>query len=383
MAEISVRRSDWRQWPGFAPTWERIHNLCPAASFFLSREWVDCWLATFGEELNPDLLAFVGDGDVVACCLLVWRTQRVRGIPLRRVYLNCAGEDEADSPCLEYNSLLSLPEYEQQAAQALVTFLRTRKWDELLLRGAIEQDAIRLLANSLGGNEVLELPSRYIEFSRFRDPPGDFLGSLSSKTRKHIRRTQRSYEQIGGACALRIAQSVEEALGMLRHMAELHQARWVSRGQPGAFSSPRFTGFHEAVIRRAFDRILMFEVQAGAEVVGILYCFLFRQWVYFYQSGISYVLDSRESPGLLTLHLTISHCLARPELKGFDLMAGEEEYKRSLADTHRPMRWIVVRRPTVRSLLFCGLRSLKRAIIKALGATNRSKGARLIYDWKG
>ena len=59
MAEISVQRSNWRQWSGFAPTWERIHNMCRDASFFLSRAWVDCWLATFGEDLNPDILAFV------------------------------------------------------------------------------------------------------------------------------------------------------------------------------------------------------------------------------------------------------------------------------------------------------------------------------------
>src|ERR1700688_1049698 len=65
MAEmISVRRLNWYEWPRFAPTWERIHNLCPNASFFLSREWVDCWLATFGEDLNPDLLAFERDGHV-------------------------------------------------------------------------------------------------------------------------------------------------------------------------------------------------------------------------------------------------------------------------------------------------------------------------------
>ena len=372
MAEISVQRSNWRQWSGFAPTWERIHNMCPAASFFLSREWVDCWLATFGEDLNPDLLAFVGDGDVVGCCLLVWRTQWVRGIPLRRVYLNCAGENDADSTCIEFNSLLSLPEYEEPVAKALVTFLRSRKWDELLLPGVVERDAIRILAGSLGANEVTEAPSPYIDFMGFRDPPVDFLGSLSQKTRKHIRRTQRSYEEIGGACALRVAQSAEEALGMLRQLAELHQARWKGLGHAGAFSSPSFTGFHELMIRREFDRTLLFRVQAGAEVVGILYCFLFRGWVYYYQSGFSYALDSRGSPGRLTLYLTIVHCLERPEFMGFDLMAGDQEYKRSFTSAHRPLRWIVVRRSTARNLLYCGLRSLKRTYVQILKKGRRS-----------
>jgi CelD/BcsL family acetyltransferase involved in cellulose biosynthesis len=216
------------------------------------------------------------------------------------------------------------------------------------------------------------VPSRYIDFIGFRDPPVDFLGSLSSKTRKHIRRTQRSYEEIGGACTLRVAQSAEEALGMLQQLAELHQARWKGRGHAGAFSSQRFTGFHEMMIRREFDRTLLFRVQAGAEVVGVLYCFLFLGWVYFYQSGLSYTLDSSGSPGRLTLYLTISHCLERPELKGFDFMAGDAEYKRSLTSAHRPLRWIVVRRPTARSLLFRGLRSLKRAGVQILNRTRQN-----------
>ena len=49
-AEISVRRLSWRKWLEFAPAWEHIHSVPPDASFFLSREWVDCWLATFGHN---------------------------------------------------------------------------------------------------------------------------------------------------------------------------------------------------------------------------------------------------------------------------------------------------------------------------------------------
>lgn len=373
MVEISVQTSKWRKWDEFAPAWERIHAMCPAASFFTSREWVTCWLEVYGEELDPDLLAFTAEGQVVGCCLLVWRTQWVRGIPLRRVYLNCSGENEDDSTCLEFNALLSLPEHEQQVADALAALLRGRKWDELLLPGVVEQDAIRILAGSLGASEVTEAPSYYVPFSKFRNPRVDYLSSLSPKTRHNIRRTERAWEEIGGACTLRVAQSVEEALAMLRQLAALHQARWQGRGQPGAFSSARFTQFHETMIRRSFDRTLTVRVQAGDQIVGVQYCFLFRGWVYFYQCGFSYALGRRRTPGLLTVCMTISHCLDRPELEGFDFMASDVEYKRSLADSHRSLRWIVVRRPTARNLLFSGLRRLKRAGVRLLKRTRREE----------
>lgn len=343
-----------------APTWERIQNMCPDASFFLSREWVDCWLATFGEELNPDLMTFVREGDVVGCCLLVWRTQWVRGIPLRRVYLNCAGENEADSTCIEYNSLLSLPGCAELVAQALGAFLRTRYWDELHLQGVVEHSPICTVAGLLGSNEIFVKPSHYVDFRRIRDDGFDSV--LSSNTRQQIRRSQRLYEQTNGPCTLRIARTGQEAAEIFTRLADLHQAAWQVRGWPGVFASPQFTGFHRRLIQAVFEhnQILLVEVCAGAEVIGALYSFLHRGRVYFYQSGLRYTTDGRLKPGLLTHYLTIRYCLEQSVLNEYDFLAGDSQYKRSLSTASRPLRWIVVRRLTVPSVLYRSLRWVKR-----------------------
>jgi hypothetical protein len=373
MAEISVQTLNWRQWSTFAPTWERIHSLCPDASFFLSREWVDCWLATFGADLNPDLMTFVKDGDVVGCCLLVWRTQWVRGIPLRRVYLNCSGENESDSTCIEYNSLLSLPDCGEPVAKALGTFLRTRYWDELLLNGVVERSPISAMASALGSNEFSEMPAHYVDFDRIRRPGEEYINLLSPKVRAHIRRSLRTYEQIGGNCELDVARNAEEALAILRQLAELHQTSWTDRGRAGVFGSPTFLRFHERLVRSEFDHgtILLMRLQAGQQIVGALYSFVHRGCVYFYQSGFHYTLDSRMSPGLATLCMAVSYCLERPELNGFDFLAGDSQYKRALATDSRPLRWIVVRRSTVPSLLFRGLRWVKRRYVEILEKSRR------------
>ena len=341
--------------------------MCPDATFFVSREWVSCWLETFGDELNPDLLLFVQQGEVIGCCLLVWRTAWVRGIPLRRVYLNCAGENDADSTCIEYNSLLHLPGCAGPVARALASFLQTRRWDELLLPGMVDQEAVRILVSILGGCEVSETPARHVDFAPLRNAHRDYLDALSSKTRYHIRRTQRSFEETGDACTVRLAETVDEAQTMLQHLAQFHQARWTARGAAGSFSSEKFTRFHRALIQQHSGRTMLFRVQAGSEVVGLLYCFLYRGWVYHYQSGFRYVADGRRSPGLLTLYHAIQACLAHEELRGFDFMAGDTEYKRSLTPgcEHKTLRWFTVRRRTVPSLLLQLLRALKRTYAKA------------------
>ncbi|MCZ2154301.1 MAG: GNAT family N-acetyltransferase [Bryobacterales bacterium] len=359
---VSAARVSWRQWSDIASVWEQVHSRCPSASFFLSREWVDCWLSVFGSDLNPEILVFTHEGETVGCCLLVWRVEWVRGIPLRRVYLNCAGEDAADSTCLEYNALLALQEHEESVASALAAHLRARRWDELILHGVIQQKAVQLLKSELGQAETNERPAHYVAFAPIREGSGDYLAAISAKARKRIGQTRRTFEEDGGACEVHFAESVEEALEMLSQLAALHQERWQARGSDGCFSSKKFTLFHTRMIEKHFERVMLVRVQAGAKIVGLLYCFFYNGWVHYYQSGFCYTLDKRRSPGLLTVSSAISACLEKPEVTWFDFMAGDSLYKRSLGTETRYLEWVTVRRNTPMTALFRILRALKRVL---------------------
>ena len=364
----------WREWDEAAPVWQRVYESCPDASFFLSPGWVDCWLATFGAELNPEILIFSSDGGAIGACLLTRKTEWLRGIPLRRVYLNCAGEDEADGTCIEYNSLLAVPGSQERVTRALTSWLGKSSWDELMLQGTIDQPAIKLLCDSMGEVEVRSEPAHHVAFAPLRAKSQDYLSSLSPKSRHHVRRTRRAFEEAGGECAVRVAQSVDEALEMLRELAALHQARWEARGHAGCFSSAKFTAFHERLIRQNFGLIMIFRVDAGGQTVGLLYCMLHRGWIYHYQSGFCYSLDKRRNPGILTLYLAIEECLRRKDIEGFDFMAGDVEYKRSLSNDpgDRVLSWSVVRRRTPRSLLFVSLRAINRKFKEMKGRNGQS-----------
>jgi hypothetical protein len=327
---------------------------------------VECWLETFGDDLEPQLLAFESERDVVGCCLLIWRTKWSYGLPIRRVYLNCAGENETDEVGAEFNSLLAIPGYADAVAKTLFAYLKDRRWDEFILAGMVGKESDDPNGLALGNKEEKKTPAYYIDFSAVREGKSGFLGTLGASTRHHIRRAQKSYEEQNGPCMAQFAETVEEALAMLDELAQLHQARWQSRGKPGCFSSRKFTSFHRTLIRRAFGRTLLFRLKAGEQVVGVLYCFVYQGWVYDYQSGFSYTLDGRRSPGLFTISQLVSSCLPRKELKGLSLMAGNSEYKRSITSgsNQETMRWIVFRRFGARNSLFQLLRSLKRRYVQ-------------------
>ena len=369
-----VETVPWTQWSECTSKWDMIHSQCPDASYFLSREWVTSWLATFGESLQPDILSFHIADRVVGYCLLVRRTKWIKGIPLRRIYFNCAGENPEDSTCIEYNSILAIPEFQLDVVKALVGCLRKRKWDELYLQGFSSASPLLGLIGLLGEPEVTVRPSHYVDLRATRNEDGVYDSRLSSNIRGQVRRSRRLYEKAAGECTLHRASTTEDALKTFDRLIALHQSAWQDRGKPGVFASELFTQFHRRMIRTQFehDRIMLIEVHAGSEPIGVLYSFLFRGTFLFYQSGFRYTTDGRIKPGLLTHYMAINACLADSNVDEYDFLAGDAQYKRSLSTDRRCLHWVVVRRRNLAGLLFRGLRWVKRRYV---GTSKKSDGS--------
>ena len=157
-----------------------------------------------------------------------------------------------------------------------------------------------------------------------------------------------------------VAANTADALRCLDRLAELHQETWTARGLPGAFSSPSFVAFHRALIQRVFPLggVQLLHVRAGTEDVGILYNFVHRGKVYFYQSGLRYRQDNAFKPGFVAQMAAINHAL-NSGLDEYDLMAGDQPYKRELAAGSRVLTWLVFERATTKMRVVHGLRMLR------------------------
>src|SRR5260370_30129127 len=96
--QVSVHAAS--QWAGIAARWSELAAVSPYSSFFLSPEWVESWLETFAASLKPEILVFESEGRPVGIFLPVRTVGRVGPFRVTRVYLNTAGENEEDSPCI-------------------------------------------------------------------------------------------------------------------------------------------------------------------------------------------------------------------------------------------------------------------------------------------
>jgi CelD/BcsL family acetyltransferase involved in cellulose biosynthesis len=202
-----------------------------------------------------------------------------------------------------------------------------------------------------------ERPSYLIDLAEIRATTGDYLATRSRNSRQQIRRSMRLFED-AGPLRLAPAASLDEALATLADLKILHQRYWRAKGKPGAFASPFFERFHRALVTDAWPagKIDLLRLTVGTRTIGCLYNFVHEGQAYAYQSGFDFGSDGRCKPGL------VSHSLAAQRyldagLRRYLLLAGEGQYKVTLATHSEPLYWLQAYRSGVAE-------GLVRAVVK-------------------
>jgi CelD/BcsL family acetyltransferase involved in cellulose biosynthesis len=360
---IRVESHPATAWPAWSAAWGALAAASNPGSFFLTREWVEAWLEVFGPSTRARIVVFhedAGPPDPAGLCILAFRADRRGPFVLRRAYLNTAGEAETDEACQEYNALLCQPGMEDAVASALATHLDGEAWDEFLANAMAAGPSLdALLRSPLGRRGVArrEVPAPFVDLRPLDGSVDGYLRTLSRNTREQVRRSRRELE-VEGPLRVREASSLAEARALLHELAALHTASWNARGKLGVFASPLFLDFHERLVGKAFDRgmIQLLRVAAGEATIAALYSFVHGGKANFYQSGFRLETDKRVKTGLVAHTWAIEHCRSRG-LVEYDFLAGDSQYKSSLATGVRHLTWLVFRRGTVRAMLFAALRA--------------------------
>lgn len=371
--EVKVVRYDPAAWSTVGRVWADLASLSPYTTFFVTPEWVESWLEVFARDLEVEILVFEGDARPVGTCLLVHRVCRYGPFPSRCVFINTAGEDSGDSPCIEFNNLLCLPGWERAVAAALAQYVGQRPWDEIWVNGFCQGpplDALCAAWQAVPKNRTVQA-NFYVDLKRLRETGVSYESILGPKDRARLRQNFRMY----GETTVRIAGTIPDALTALAELADLHQKAWEQRSQSGAFSSVRFRTFHEALIRRTFGSgsIQLSRVDAATGCVGILYNFVHQGRVYFYQSGFVYNANKRVRPGFVALARTIHRCLESPDLQEFHFMPGGDHYKEPMATDRQELEWLVFQRRNLKNSVIRLLREGKRRLLPRRAAASEVK----------
>ena len=320
----------------------------------------------YGEKLGTEILTARHEDGLRAACLLNRKTETVLGaIPIRRAYLNTAGEEQGAGVSAEYNGILFHPVLQKDNLQHLGQFISELDIDEFIANG-LTQPSLEFLQQHLPewSAQITWSEDPYIDLAAIRNREATYRQTaLSKNTRGQVNRTLNAYKK-RGEVGIEIASSVERALEMLSELKAFHQATWNSRGQNGAFASDEFCRFHELLIRSCFDcgSIMMTRVTVGDQSIGLLYSFVDSGRILFYQSGFRYEEDNRFRPGLATHVTAIEECIDRGYLE-YHFLAGDDltpRYKQSLSTDVEMLAWARFIRPSPKNAVLGWLRSLKQ-----------------------
>jgi len=340
-------------------------------SFFQSWLWIGTWLEATG--LRPLVLTAHEDGRLVGLGLLTEARPRRHGVlPVRQLVLNEAGQPDLDRLAIEYNGIILARD---AATGTLAHILQTLPgdWRELVLGGVPEAYLAVLEAAGLRAEIDRRSASYIVDLAGLRATGRDWLQTRSANSRAQIRQAMRRAER-DGPLSITAAATVEQALDFFEGLAALHQSRWQTKGEAGAFGSPFERNFHHRLISIGLGqgRIQLVRVAAGEKIIGYLYNFIHRRHVMNYQGGFRYGDDNRDRPGLVAHALCIGMA-GDAGLDRYDLLAGDSRYKRSLADHGESLIWCRAQRPWFAFTLERAARRLKQWAVHERGAAAGSE----------
>jgi CelD/BcsL family acetyltransferase involved in cellulose biosynthesis len=346
--DIEVVQSSAAQTPNLQAMWCDLQQRADA-SMFISWSWIGTWLASVPASIDVQLLRAEQRGSLVGLALLVVAPVRGMRMPFGKVaHLHATGRAEFDGLAIEHNGLLLDRHHAPAAQAAMLNFLcdERREWRSVHLPGLNPRHAIP--AAAMPHAVKMEVHTRscaqvLLEPVRARD--GDYLGLLSTGRRAHIRRSMRACAE-WGPLLLTQADDADSASGYFERLLHLHRARRASLGSTSAFDTPFAIEFHRKLIAHSLPRgeIQLVRVCAGEHEVGYLYSFVHRREVFFYQSGFDFGrVDHKFSPGLVTVALAIEHN-ARLGHRCFDFLAGDAQYKKTLATHNETLSWVELHR---------------------------------------
>lgn len=319
---------------GFADleaAFERLAHAATATSIFESFDWQLAWWRTYGKDRPLRLLVATEADAVVGILALYVDATHAAGVPVRLLRLVGTGGDTFPD---DLGAILD-PSCELAAARALAdAVVALAGWDVLSLTDLMPDSAFTAaIAAAVGASRLRHRTGRS-ERIAFLDLPATWEEWLSSLHRDRRYRVKSARKKLLAAhpdarfFVWKDAATLDAGFDRLVH---LHRKRWERAGSSHSFASPEYLAFHRCVMADCLrrDRLRLYCLEVGGEIIAMYYFYRFRDRVYLMQSGFD--PDYAEwKPGQVLLGYVIEDAIGE-KMRVVDFLRGDHRYKDELA----------------------------------------------------
>jgi CelD/BcsL family acetyltransferase involved in cellulose biosynthesis len=367
--------------------WEDLLDRSATSEPTLHPAWLLPWWNVFGSEGGRELrvVTFHEAGRLIGLAPLTMRPYRYRRtIPFRRLESMASGEAAEDETCSDYLGIVADGDREPAVCEAFASALAKGDLgacDELVIPAMNGEAALpRLLQRALGvrGFRVSLDETAVCAYIALPKTWDEYLAALKQNKRGQLRKSLRAFEEwAGGPPEIVRAENSRQLEEQRRILIALHEQRWAGAdpsGAGGVFNSRTFTAFHEEAMREllAVGALDLGSMQVRGEAIAAFYNLRWRGKIYFYQAGRK--LDVPQSVRVgVTMHAYLIRAAIESGLREYDFLAGDSQYKMSLATATRPLVTLRAVKPSVRETARI---AAERAIDRARPARARLKELR-------
>jgi CelD/BcsL family acetyltransferase involved in cellulose biosynthesis len=322
--------NDLRGFESLQPVWNSLLARSGASTIFLTWEWLHTWWRVFGEDRVLYILVVLENDEIIGIAPLLQRRVRHFGVSYRRLEILASGEDERDEICSEYLDFIIHRGREEESLEAILNYLHahSRDWDEIVLKKVRADASVKHLPRLSASTDTvcqttgnghatsLSLPENWETVEK----------SLGKSFRQNLRNLRRRADT--GGASFQVVETSAAFDEAFKTLMRLHQERWTQLGQPGVFSSEKFTRFHRDVCRLLVPKgqARLFQLTFEDHPVASLYAFVHDGEIVYYQSGFNPMIFPSYSFGTVLLSHAIEHSI-KSGLSVWDFLSGSDDYK--------------------------------------------------------
>jgi len=271
--------------------WDHLLEQSPADNYFLSWEWMWNWWQVFALPEDRLTILLIEDEDGVAGIAPFYvRKNLHRGIySVRRMMFLGTQDGGPGDVCSPYMNIIYRKDAEQLVGIIFKTLIRHDICEEVFLAKVDNSSGTFKLFqdHALRHGFLVRIAEEYVSpYIRLPLSWDAYLQGLSPATRYKIRRERRKLDR----CDFTVGkvENPDELMKYYEELVTLHEKRWNSKGLRGAFSNEKFSCFHKKIMPQMLKngRLELNFLSEKGTVRAMLYNIVYRNKIYFYQSGI-------------------------------------------------------------------------------------------------
>ena len=304
--------------------WKQVSEYC---TVFNLQEWFGNWWDCYGSD--KELRVFIAENDAAETLAILPMMKYQKG---NNTYLTQLAESGTD-----YFSVI-LKDSDGKAVDEIIRYIKNNEnYDRFIISNlkSDEKNTELLIKSAMITYNDVEIITQGKIF--FVDCTGDYDSYIKERS-KNFRHKYNQLKKIENKYDFEVVESYSEDI--VENIIKLHKKRWLDEMQLSVFFDKRRVDFMHSILKdyAKLGYLRLFLLKDGERIVSYRVGFVFRNVYYDWNTAFDLEYAS-DSIGIILCNHVIEYCFGH-EIREFDFLRGEEDYKRKFSTGIRHYRAI-------------------------------------------